>query len=419
MLPGVSVLDVPRRNWAGNHAYPFERVARPASLEELQEVVLAEPALRALGSRHSFTAMADAPVALVLDGLEPRFEVAADRRTVTASGWLTYAELAARLDAEGLALHNMASLPHISVAGAIASATHGSGAHHRNLAGAVRGLQLVTGTGELLELGPEHPDLAGATVHLGALGAVTAVTLAVEPAYEVVQRVYEDLSWDALVHGFDEVMALGTSVSVFTDWGAASRVWLKARTDADAPPATVLDARAAEREHHPIDGLDTAACTPQLGVPGPWWDRLPHFRADHVPSNGEEVQSELHVPRAAAGAAIVALREAAPGFRDVLQVGELRAVARDELWLSPQFERDTASFHFTWALDPEGVRAALAHVERALAPFDPRPHWGKVSLAMDGPVGHRYERLDDFLALRERLDPERRFANPWLERVLG
>jgi alditol oxidase len=250
-------------------------------------------------------------------------------------------------------------------------------------------------------------------VGLGALGAVTRVTLDVEPAYEVRQRVFEGMSWDELLGDLDGVMRSGDSVSVFTRWGdAPDQVWVKSRGE----PRLTIGAPATE-ERHPLLGTDPVHCTAQLGRPGPWWDRLPHFRMGFTPSSGEEIQSEYFVPRRHAVAAIRALRELGPAVRRALQVGELRTVAADRLWMSPQYAQDTLALHFTWVRDAAAVERALHDVEAALAPLEARPHWGKVFLA--GPAA-RYPRRADFLALTERLDPRGAFRNAWLQAfVLG
>jgi alditol oxidase len=246
---------------------------------------------------------------------------------------------------------------------------------------------------------------------------VTRVTLDVEPAYEVRQRVFEGLSWDALHEHFDDVTASGYSVSVFTRWGeTVDQVWVKSRVT-DAPEQQrdeLFGAVAATLDRHPILGLDPVNCSPQRGVPGSWADRLPHFRMGFTPSNGEEIQSEYHVPRAQAAAAIQAVRGLAATLAPVLQVAEIRTIAADRLWMSPQYGQATVALHFTWTREPDAVARVLVDLEAALAPFDPRPHWGKAFLADAATVAPRYERLSDFVRLAERLDPRGAFRNDWL-----
>ena len=410
-------------NWGGNYAYRAGSLHRPASVDEVQQVVSRSRRLRVLGTRHSFTGIADSAELLSLEALPPDVVVDHASRTVAASASVSYGALARALAAEGLALHNLASLPHISVAGAVATATHGSGDANGNLATAVAALELVTSSGEIVTARRGDKDFDGMVVGLGALGAVTRVTLDVEPAYAVRQRVFEGLDWDALLERFDELSASGYSVGVFTRWGdRVDQVWVKSRVT-DAPERLrdeLLGAVPATLERHPILGLDPVNCTPQLGVPGLWSERLPHFRMGFTPSNGDEIQSEYLLPRRHAVAAIRALRDLAGTIRPALQVSELRTIAADSLWLSPQHGQDTLGIHFTWKLDQDAVERALVGVEAALAPFGARPHWGKLFLAEAAAVAPLYERLPDFARLVERLDPRGAFRNDWLDKhVLG
>jgi alditol oxidase len=411
---------VAETNWAGTHTYRARAIHRPATLDELRAIVAAAESVRVLGSRHSFTDLPDAGELVALDGLAADVRVDRDASTVTCGGAVRYGELAEALQAEGLALHNLASLPHISVAGAIATATHGSGHRAGNLATAVAGLELVTSTGDVVTARRGDDGFDGMAVALGALGAVTRVTLDVEPFYEVRQRVFEGLTWDALHAGFDAVMQAGDSVSVFTRWGETTdQVWVKTRVAPGVPEEIrpdLLGARAATVERHPILGLDPVNCTAQLGAPGPWWDRLPHFRMGFTPSAGEEIQSEYIVARPDTGAAIEAVRAIGPRIAPVLQVSEIRTIAADRLWLSPQYGQDAVAIHFTWTREPEAVGRAIDAVEAALAPVQPRPHWGKAFHLDAAAIAPRYERLDDFAALAARLDPRGAFRNAWLER---
>jgi xylitol oxidase len=393
-------------------------VHRPSTLEELQEIVAAARQVRAVGSHHSFNDIAVAEQQVTLSALPADVVVDRDAATVSFGAGLTYGELAGTLERERVALHNLASLPHISVAGAVATATHGSGDANRNLATAVAALELVTSSGELVTAARGDTDFDGMVVGLGALGVVTRLTLDVEPAYEMRQRVFEALAWDALFEHFDAITGSGYSVSVLSYLGdTVDQVWVRSRVT-DAPEVVrddLFGARPATVDRHPILGLDPVNCTPQLGRPGPWSARLPYFRMGFTPSAGEELQSEYLVAREHAGAAIEAVRGLADRIRPVLHVCEIRTIAADRLWMSPQYERDSVGIHFTWALEPEAVLDVLADLEPALEPFDPRPHWGKLFLHAP-----RYERVADFARLAEQLDPRGAFRNDWLEaRVLG
>lgn len=410
-------------NWAGNYTYRADKFHRPSTLEQAQEIIVNAPRVRVLGSRHSFTDIADSSELVILDGLPTDVAVDHAAGTVSFSASLRYGELAEALKAEGVALANLASLPHISVAGAIATATHGSGDANGNLATSVAGLEIVTSSGEIVTASRGDADFNGLVVGLGAPGATTRLTLDVEPAYNVRQRVFEGLGWDALFENFDEVTSTSYSVSVVTRWGEAiDQVWVKSRATEAAE--TVRDylfgAPAATVDRHPILGLDAVNCTPQLGAPGLWSDRLPHFRMGFTPSSGQELQSEYLVPRRHATAAIQSIRALADAIRPVLQVSEIRTVAADHLWMSPQYGQDTIAIHFTWEPQPEAVERVLVDIEGALAAFDARPHWGKVFLADAASIAPLYERLPDFTRLVDRLDPRGAFRNSWLNtRLLG
>jgi xylitol oxidase len=407
-----------RTNWAGNYTYRARRLHSPATLEQVQEIAASAPQLRALGSGHSFTDIADSAEQLTVRQLPTEVVVDHAARTVSLPAGLSYGELALTLAREEVALANLASLPHISVAGAVTTASHGSGDANGNLATAVAAIEIVTSAGEVMTASRADPDFNGLVVGLGALGIVTRLTLDVEPAYEVRQRVFEDLPWEALFEHLDAITSGGYSVSLLTKWGeAVDRVWVKERVT-ETPErvrADLFGAVAATRDQHVIAGLDPVNCTPQLGVPGLWSERLPHFRLGFTPSAGDEIQSEYLVPRQHAVPALQAVRLLAATVRPLLQVSEIRTVAADALWMSPQYGQATIAIHFTWRREQEAVERALVEVERALAPFEARPHWGKLFLADAAVISARYERFDDFAGLAARIDPRGAFRNDWLD----
>lgn len=411
-------------NWSGNYAYEATRLHRPRTVEELRRLVAGAERIRALGTRHSFTAIGDSAELVSLAGLEGAITVDHEAGTVSVPAATTYAELAAVLNDQGLALHNLASLPHISVAGAVATGTHGSGDTYGNLATAVAGLQLLTAEGEVLFAARGEESFDGLVVGLGALGIVTQLVLETEPFYTVRQRVYEALPWEGLFEHYDEITGQGESVSVFHRFGeAAEQVWIKSRVG-ERPgrreKRELFGAMAADGPRNPVPGSDPANCTEQLGVPGPWSERLPHFRSGFAPSAGEEIQSELFVPREHALPAFRELRGLAVEIRPLLLIAELRTMAADGLWLSPQYGQDTVGFHFTWRRHPAEVERVMGLIEGVLEPFAARPHWGKVFTARADQLAPLYERMDDFRELRRRLDPRGVFINRWLaERVLG
>jgi xylitol oxidase len=410
-------------NWSGNYTYRAGAIHAPATIEQLQETIVALPRMRVLGSRHSFTDIADSAELVTLEGMVPEVVIDRAAMTVSVSGAVRYGELAEALAREGLALANLASLPHITVAGAVATATHGSGDDNGNLATAVAWLEFVTSDGNILRMARGDPDFDGIVVSLGSVGATIRIALDVEPAYQVRQNVFEGLAWDTLLEHLDEIAASGYSISVFSTWGdTTEQVWVKSRVEEDATPGgeEFFGAGAATEEKHVILGLDPVHCTAQLGVPGPWSERLPHFRMGFRPSSGAEIQSEYIVARGEAEAAIEAIRNVAAPCRRLIQVSEIRTVAADTLWMSPQYGQDTIAFHFTWQPDQPAVESALVTLEDALAPLGARPHWGKLFMARSGRIRELYERTDDFAALIDRVDPRGAFRNEWLEtRVLG
>ncbi|HWH97538.1 MAG TPA: FAD-binding protein [Pseudolysinimonas sp.] len=404
--------------WAGTHVFDAPRLVEASTVEEVRGVVIAGGPVRALGTRHSFNDLADTAGTLVtVTGIPADPVLDEEDREVTVGAGTRYGVLARWLDDRGWALHNLGSLPHISIGGAIATGTHGSGHGNGGLATAVRRLEYVDATGELAVAGIDDPDFAALVVGLGAYGIVTRVTLAIEPSYRMRQDIYSRLSWDAFLADPDAVTGSAYSVSVFTTWDGdeVGDVWRKARVGDDDPPDVWLDARR-RTEIASLVG-STENLTEQLGVVGAWCDRLPHFRLDGTPSNGDEIQSEYFVARSDATAALTAVRQLAADIRPHLLVSELRTVRADELWLSGAYGRETLGIHFTWANRPDAVRRLLPTIEGALAPFGARPHWGKWHAMTADAVAAVVPRLADARAVFARLDPEARFANSHVRRL--
>lgn len=408
-------------NWAGNVRFGAKQLHRPASIAELCDIVGAAERIRALGTRHSFSDIADSPGDLVtVAGLPAEIEIDSGAATVRVSAGLRYGEVAGHLHAAGWALPNLGSLPHISIAGACATGTHGSGNRNGNLSSAVAALDLVTAGGEIVHI--SGADRCGAVVGLGGLGVVTHMILRMVPTFTVAQFVYDDLPLEEPEGVLDEAFAAGYSVSLFTDWKGdrANQVWVKSRVGEDSPPpARWLGARLADSPRHPIAGMPAQNCTEQLGKPGPWHERLPHFRLEFTPSAGEELQSEYLVPRERAVEALAAIRGIRERVASVLQISELRTVAGDDLWLSPSYGRDSLAIHFTWVKDPAAVAPVIDAVEERLAPLEPRPHWGKLFSTPAPVLRQRYERFEDFKQLVQRFDPAGKFRNRWLDRLLA
>jgi xylitol oxidase len=415
----------PRENWAGNLTYGTDRLYTPGSLEEVRQAVRSCAKMRALGTRHSFNAIADSTQNQI--SLKRLDQIVLDEKaqTVTVGAGVTYGKLSPYLDDHGYALHNLASLPHISVAGAIATATHGSGVHNGNLATAVAALELVTAHGELSTF-PREKDgerFNGMVVGLGALGVVTAVTLNLLPTYKVAQSVYENLSFTHLKDHFEEIFSSGYSVSLFTDWQhhQATQVWIKRRLtpgDNNEWPPDFYGAKLATVKLHPIAGHDAEPCTEQQGIPGPWYERLPHFRMNFTPSSGRELQTEYFVPREHGYQAILAVEKLRDQITPHLFITELRTIAADGLWMSTAYRRDSLAIHFTWKPEWPEVSKILPLIEKQLEPFDPRPHWAKLFTLPPARLQAQYARLAEFQALLKQYDPEGKFRNEFLAKNL-
>jgi xylitol oxidase len=417
--------SVPRENWAGNLTYSTDRLHTPGSVEEVRQVVKSCSKLRALGTRHSFNSIADSTQNQI--SLQRLDQIALDEkaRTVTVGAGVTYGKLSPYLDDHGYALHNLASLPHISVAGAIATATHGSGVHNGNLATAVAALELVTANGEVVALSHEKDGerFLGAVVGLGALGVVTSVTLNLLPTYRMAQSVYQNLSFTHLKDHFDDIFSSGYSVSLFTDWQhhQATQVWIKRRLtpgDKNDWQPEFYGAKLATVKLHPIAGHDAEPCTEQQGIPGPWYERLPHFRMNFTPSSGRELQTEYLVPRERGYEAILAVEKLREQITPHLFITELRTIAADGLWMSTAYRRDSLAIHFTWKPEWPEVSKILPLIEKQLEPFGPRPHWAKLFTLPPARLQAQYVRLGEFQVLLKHFDPDAKFRNEFLGRNL-
>lgn len=404
-------------NWAKNLTYRARRLHRPRSVAEVQEIVAGADRIKALGSRHCFNDIADTTADHIsLQDLPS--DVDLDDGVVWVPGGISCGALAAWLAERGHALHNTASLPHITVVGATATGTHGSGVGNTSLSAAVAGIEIVRCDGDLVRLSPRDPDFTGAVVHLGALGVVTRIGLRVQPTFDVATTVYLGLDLDCLVRNYPAISRSAYSLSVFTDWRDSVQIWAKTRVGDPVSPE-LFGARPAEVPTHMLAGQPIDNLTEQLGVPGSWHERLPHFRPDFTPSNGDELQSEYFVAAEHAPRALAALRRMGDRMAGLLMTNEIRTIAADELWLGPTQGAATVALHFTWARVQDEVVALLPEIEDALRPFNARPHWGKVFTTDRAELRRVYPRLDDFAELVGRFDPHGKFANDYTERILG
>jgi alditol oxidase len=408
-----------RKNWAGNYTYKAEKLYEPTSVEEVQELVKELDKQKALGTTHCFNDIADSSQNQIsTKKLNKLVDLDKEKKTVTIEAGTRYGDFAEMLYEQGYALHNLASLPHISVAGACATATHGSGVKNGNLATEVISLELVKPDGSVVNIDKTDPHFYAVVVGLGAFGIVTKVTLEVQDKFDVRQDVFLDLPLESAVSNFDKIMSSGYSVSLFTDWmnNKVSEVWVKRRMDSEITDlgTDFYGAKAATKNIHPIAELAAENCTDQLGVPGPWYNRLPHFKMGFTPSAGEELQSEYFIPRAKAVEALLAIEKMKDQIYPHIMISEIRSIAADNFWMSPCFQQDSIAFHFTWKQKPNEVLALLPAIEAALAPFNVRPHWGKLFTIDAKVLQSRYEKHADFLALAKAYDPDGKFKNSYL-----
>lgn len=410
-----------RTNWAGNYTYSTKNLNSVGTVEDVKRIVQNHPHLKALGARHSFNGIADSTEDQISLKQFDQIELNAKAKTVTVGAGVTYGQLAPYIDARGFAVHNLASLPHISVVGACATATHGSGSRNGNLSTAVQAIEIVTANGDAVTFSREKlvDRFPGTVVGLGALGVITRTTLDVQPAFQMTQMVYENLSFSQLEHHLDDIFASGYSVSIFTDWQnhRATQVWIKRRTDHTSPTdlhADFYGARPATRNLHPLAGHSAENCTEQMGVPGPWYERLPHFRMNFTPSSGAELQSEYFVPRDKGYAAILAVEQLRDQITPHLFISEFRTIAADDLWISPCYQRPSMALHFTWKPEWPAVKTILPLIEKKLAPFGARPHWAKLFTIPPAQLKSRYAKMSDYQELIAQFDPKGKFRNEFI-----
>ena len=427
MAPLVSWVTAEKlKNWAGNIQYSTDRLYKASSIQDTQKLVNQYEKVKVLGTRHCFNTIADSPHNLIsLRDMDKVVSLDEKARTVTIGSGMSYGQLAPYLDKKGFALHNLASLPHISVAGACTTATHGSGVKNGNLATSVAALEMVTANGDVrtISRAKDGELFKGAVVGLGALGAITKVTLNLLPTFQVKQYVYENMSMDQLKTHFDAIMGAAYSVSLFTHWQnkRIDEVWIKSKVEKNEtfkPKAEFYGAKAATKDLHPIAEISAINCTAQMGVPGSWYDRLPHFRMGFTPSSGKELQSEYFVPYKNAVDAIMAVEQLHEHISPHLLITELRTIAADDFWMSPCYKQPSVAIHFTWKPEWPEVQKVLPMIEKALSVYQVRPHWGKLFTLAPSVLQSRYEKLADFKKLVNEFDPKGKFRNDFLAKNL-
>ena len=411
-----------RTNWAGNLTYSTDNVYTPASVADLQKTIKKCNKLRALGSKHSFNKVADSrDNQLSTARLNKIISLDKEKHTVTVEAGIKYGELCTYLDTNGYALHNLASLPHISVAGACATSTHGSGIRNGSLATAVSAIEFINAAGDIVSLSKEKDGdgFNGAVVGLGTIGIVTKVTLDLLPSFKMKQLVYMNMPMGELEKNFETIMSGGYSVSLFTDWKNKNinQVWIKSKVEGNEPVAIAPEfhgAKAATKNMHPLEDLSAENCTEQMGVPGPWYERMPHFRMGFTPSSGKELQSEYFISFENAYDGLIAIEKLNDKVSPHLFITEIRTIAADQLWMSPFYKKTCVAFHFTWKQEWEEVQKLLPLIEEALAPYNPRPHWAKLFTLKPAVLQSRIALLNDFKTMMAKYDPDSKFRNDFI-----
>jgi alditol oxidase len=413
-----------RTNWAGNLTYSTDNLFSPQTVAELQKIIKQCKRVRGLGTKHCFNKIADSKENQISTaGVTKIIALDKTKNTITVESGIKYGDICKYLDDNGYALHNLASLPHISIGGACATATHGSGIKNGCLATAVSSIEFVNGKGEVINLSKEKDgeEFLGVIVNLGALGIATKLTLNLLPAFKMKQIVYQNLPMAELEKNFEAIMSAGYSVSLFTDWKNKNinEVWIKSKSDDIKTIApSFYKATVAVKNLHPIETLDAINCTEQMGVDGPWYERMPHFRMGFTPSSGKELQSEFFIPFENAYEGMMAIEQLNDKVSPHLMITEIRAIAADELLMSPFYKKTCVAFHFTWKQEVEAVLKVLPLIEEALAPFKPRPHWGKIFTLNPSVLQSRIEKLDEFKLLMNKHDPEGKFRNEFIDKNL-
>ena len=411
-------------NWAENLKYSAKNICFPANEDELRMLVKQIKSGKVLGSRHSFNNIADTVDTLIsTEYMNQVIGIDENKSLVWVESGIKYGTLGIYLEKKGFALHNLASLPHISIGGAIATATHGSGDANGNLATAVEALEIMKSDGSVVKLNKQNSDFFGSVVNLGALGIVTKIALSIQPTYQVTQELFENLPMSELEHHFDEIFQAGYSVSMFTNWldKKIDQVWIKKRVDKDKPFKKIenfFGATPAKSNLHPIKSNSAINCTDQMAEAGPWYERLPHFKMDFTPSNGAELQSEFFIPRKHAFKAIMEVESLHELIFPSLFITEIRSIAADELWLSPSYKQDMIAIHFTWKPDTEKVMQIISKIEEKLKPFNFIPHWGKLFTISGYEIQSRYPKFKDFINLAKSMDPEGKWKNDFLNRTI-
>lgn len=407
-------------NWGGNLQFRQEALAQPETLAELATLIR-DNQVRPAGTLHSFSPIATGEgIMLSAAGLKVAPAIDPASKTARVGAASRYGDIALALEAQGLALRNMGSLPHISLAGASATGTHGSGDGNQILSASLISFSFLNHKGELITLRRGDDLFEPCRLGLGAHGLWVEAELSVVESYQMRQDIYRDIPWAYFLEDPARLSAAGYSVSLFGKWGSDTidQAWVKSRVSDGTPPAEIAGIRAATESLKELAPGVGDNLTEQAGRPGPWLHRLPHFRLDATPSAGDEIQTEYFFTRDQIVGAIEVVHSLAHEVNPVLIITEIRSIAQDDAWLSPMRRGDSIALHFTFKNDVPAVTRVVEKLEAALAPFNPIPHWGKVNGFTGEQLAAVHPKLAEARTVFDELDPEGKFSSPYL-RSLG
>lgn len=424
-------------NWAGNQSCAPTSIRRPTSEAELVAIVK-EAAnngtrVKCVGAGHSFTPIACTDGVLVdLSGYGRILSHDPGARTVTMQAGITLSTLCDELDQRGLALENMGDIGYQSIAGAAATATHGTGWHFGNISSRIVGMRLIAGDGSIVDAtSDENPEvLAAARVGVGALGIVSTVTLQAVKAFRL-HAIEEPMRLDDLLSDFDGYMSSADHVEFYwvphTSWALTKR---NRRTDEPAMPRSKAKAVIDDLLITNVGfgalcrvGRRRPNLIPRLAKMLPSTGRLEYTdRSDRVFTSPRRVkfyEMEYAIPRDAIPEALNRVRRLVDeaGIQLSFPV-EVRVVSPDDIPLSTAHGRATG-YIAIHVYQGTPYDTYFQGVERIMDSYHGRPHWGKMHFQGHETLAQRYPKWDEFQAVRRRLDPEGRFTNQYLERVLG
>ncbi len=409
------------KNWARNLEFSAGEFLEINSISQLQEVINNSDKVKVLGTGHSFSPIADTSGSLIsIKKLDPEIHIDSKMQTVSVSAGTSYAQLARYLEANGWALENLASLGEITVAGAIMTGTHGSGSSNTVLSNAVVEIEMILASGEKLLLNQQNlEEFNGFIVSFGALAVFTRLKLKIVKSFSIKQIVYENITSKSVSEYFDEIFDNAYSVSYFNSWAKNStgQIWMKFLSDKDTStlPKNAFGGNLAVANQHPVKVNDPSTCTEQMGAPGKWLYRLPHFKLDSSPASGDEVQTEYLVDRKYVKEYIEELSLIGDEIADKVYATEIRTIKADNLWLSGAYERPTVGFHFTWKKSAD-IETFLPKIEQILGQNGGRPHWGKLFSTNKNQLITRYPKFSNFQQLLKKYDPDGKFRNQFIDR---